>query len=179
MFLEEFGSYLETIILSPESLILTGDYNFHVDVEDDPDARAFLDLLASMGLKQHVNVPTHVSGHTLDLMITREHDLVISCVPVPTDISQIPPSVLCSLNSANPDCVTKIICYRQLRAIGFDALRQDVEKSELCTREYSDLNEPTSSYNSTLTSLLDKHAPMKEKVTVEYGGAKDHFVSSP
>ena len=32
VFLEEFGSYLETIILSPESLILTGDYNFHVDV---------------------------------------------------------------------------------------------------------------------------------------------------
>ena len=41
-----------------------------------------------------------------------------------------------------------------------------MEKSELCTREYSDLNELTSSYNSTLTSLLDKHAPMKEKVVV-------------
>ena len=41
-----------------------------------------------------------------------------------------------------------------------------MEKSELCTREYSDLNEITSSYNSTLTSLLDKHAPMKEKVVV-------------
>ena len=75
-------------------------------------------------------------------------------------------SVLCSLNSANPDCVTKIIRYRQLRAIDFYALRKDVEKSELCTREYSDLTEPTSSYNSTLTSLLDKHALMKEKVVV-------------
>ena len=75
-------------------------------------------------------------------------------------------SVLCSLNSAKPDCVAKIIRYRQLRAIDFDALREDVEKSELCTREYSDLNELTSSYNSTLTSLLDKHAPMKEKVVV-------------
>ena len=76
VFLEEFGSYLETIILSPESLILTGDYNFHVDVEDDPDARAFLDLLASMGLKQHVNVPIHVSSHTLDLMkYMHEHDI--------------------------------------------------------------------------------------------------------
>ena len=136
----------------------------------------FLDLLVSMGLKQHVNVPTHVSGHTLDLMITREHDLVISCVPVPTDISR---TTHLFLNSANPDCVTKIIRYRQLRAIDFDALRMDVEKSELCTREYSDLTESTSSYNSTLTSLLDKHALMKEKVIVEYGGAKDHFVSSP
>ena len=34
-----------------------------------------------------------------------------------------------------------IVCCHQLRAIDFDALRQDVEKSELCTREYSDLNE--------------------------------------
>ena len=75
-------TYNSCYILSPESLILTGDYNFHVDVEDDPDARAFLDLLTSMGLKQHVNVLTHVSDHTLDLMITREHDPVISSVPV-------------------------------------------------------------------------------------------------
>ena len=88
VFFGEFGSYLETVILSPESLILTGDYNFHVDVADDTDARAFLDLLASMGLKQHVNVPTHVSGHTLDLMITSEYDPVISSVPVAADISQ-------------------------------------------------------------------------------------------
>ena len=75
-------------------------------------------------------------------------------------------SVLCSLNCAKTDCVTKIIGYRQLRAIDFDALRQDVEKSKLCKREYNDLNELMSSYNSTLTSLLDKHAPMKEKVVV-------------
>ena len=166
VFFEEFGSYLETIILSPESLILTGDYNFHVDVEDNPDARTFLDLLASMGLKQHVNVPTHVSGHTLDLLITREHDPAISSVPVADRYLSDHASVLCSLNSAKPDCVAKIIRYRQLRATDFDALRQDVEKSELCTREYSDLNELTSSYNSTLTSLLDKHVPMKEKVVV-------------
>ena len=166
VFFEEFGSYLETIILSPESFILTGDYNFHVDVEDNPDARTFLDLLASMGLKQHVNVLTHVSGHTLDLLMTREHDPVTSSVPVADRYLSDHASVLCSLNSAKPDCVAKIIRYRQLRAIDFDALRQDVEKSELCTREYSDLNELTSSYNSTLTSLLDKHAPMKEKVVV-------------
>ena len=166
VFSEEFGSYLETIILSPESLILTGDYNFHVDVEDNPDARAFLDLLASMGLKQHVNVPTRVSDHTLDLMRMREHDPVISSVPVVDRYLSNHASVLCSLNSAKPDCVAKIMRYRHLMAIDFDALRQDVEKSELCTREYSDLNKLTSSHNSTLTSLLDKYPPMKEKVVV-------------
>ena len=86
----------------------------------------------------------------------------------PTDISQTT-HLFCVLLTAQSLIVLQrlsIINYRQLRAIDFDALRQDVEKSELCTREYSDLNELTSSYNSTLTSLLDKHAPMKEKVVV-------------
>ena len=68
--------------MSPESLILTGDFNFHVDVASDSDAQVFLDLLTSIGLKQHVTVPTHISGHTLDLLITRENDPVISSVPV-------------------------------------------------------------------------------------------------
>ena len=137
-----------------------------MDVEDDPDARASLGLLASMGLKQHVNIPTHVSGHTLDLLITREQDPVISSAPVADRYLSDHASLLCSLNCAKPDCVTKNIRYRQLKAIDFDALRQDVEKSELCTMEYSDLNELTSSYNSILTSFLDKHAPMKEEVIV-------------
>lgn len=34
-FFEEFASYLESIILSAKSLVLTGDFNFHKDVADD------------------------------------------------------------------------------------------------------------------------------------------------
>lgn len=92
-----------------------------MDVEDDPDARAFLDSLAPMGLKQHVS--THVSGHTPDLMITREHDPVIFCVPVADRYLSDHASVLCSLDSAKPDCVAKNIRYRQLKAIDFVASR--------------------------------------------------------
>ena len=97
-----------------------------------------------------MNVPTRVSGHTLDLMITRVHDLVISSVPVADRYLSYRASVLCSLNSAKPDCVAKNIRYRQLKAINFDALRQDLEKSELCTREYSDLKGAVSRYLATL-----------------------------
>ena len=34
----------------------------------------FLDLLLSMGLNQHIDFATHVSGNTLDLSITRSSD---------------------------------------------------------------------------------------------------------
>ena len=58
-FLDEFANYLESIILSPEPLVITGDMNIHVDDPNDSDAIKFLDLLDTHGLTQHVNTPTN------------------------------------------------------------------------------------------------------------------------
>ncbi|CAB4011578.1 Hypothetical predicted protein [Paramuricea clavata] len=79
-FLNEFAEYLESIVLSPEPLLVTGDMNIHVDDANDTDAVKFLDLLESMGMTQHVNTPTHRAGHTL-LMITSEFDCMIHSEP--------------------------------------------------------------------------------------------------
>ena len=68
---------MESIILKPEPLIITGDLNIHVNNTNDSDACEFLDLLASLGLKQYVIGPTHEGDHTLDLVITRQYDQVI------------------------------------------------------------------------------------------------------
>ena len=152
--------------MSPEPLILSGDFNFHMDVPSDVDARVFSDLPTSMGLKQHVTVPTHISGHTLDLLITREHDPVICSAPVANRYLSDHASTLCTLNSPKPGHVVKEISYRKLKSTDFDSLRSNLEKSELCTRDFSSLCELTSSYNSTLSSLLDKHAPLKKKTVI-------------
>ena len=45
--------------------LIVGDMNIHVDDASDADVRNFLDLLESLGLKQHVRGPTHIHGHTL------------------------------------------------------------------------------------------------------------------
>ncbi len=47
-------------------LLLTGDFNIHVDQKDDNFAINFSQLLESHDLVQHVGVSTHVNGHTLD-----------------------------------------------------------------------------------------------------------------
>ena len=70
-FLEEFEAFIENVLLSPEPLCIVGDFNLHMDVKDDCYQRQMTDLLNSVGLQQHVTVPTHKSGHTLDLIITR------------------------------------------------------------------------------------------------------------
>ncbi|XP_068757976.1 uncharacterized protein [Montipora capricornis] len=74
MFLTEFAEFLESIVMTTEPLIMAGDFNIHVNVPSDNDAVRFLDLLSSMGLQQHIDFPTHVSGNILDLLITRSSD---------------------------------------------------------------------------------------------------------
>ena len=39
-----------------------------MDEEADTDAVRLREILESTGLKQHVTAPTHISGHTLDLV---------------------------------------------------------------------------------------------------------------
>ena len=46
--------------------------NLENEILGELAAAKFLSLLQSFGLVQHVTVPTHVAGHTLDLVITRE-----------------------------------------------------------------------------------------------------------
>ena len=42
-----------------------------INSSSDSSAMHFWDLMASFDLKQWVTTPTHASGHTLDLIITR------------------------------------------------------------------------------------------------------------
>ena len=80
-FFVEFSDYLESVVMSNEPLVLLGDFNIHVDVPTDMDAIQFRDLLDSMGLQQHVKRPTHIHGHTLDLLINRQSDVIIAKEP--------------------------------------------------------------------------------------------------
>ena len=80
-FFAEFCIYLESIVISPEPLLITGDFNIHVEELGDQDGVAFLEILESMGFLQHVDKPTHRAGRTLDLIITRQCDSVLASAP--------------------------------------------------------------------------------------------------
>lgn len=77
LFFNEFPILLERSVVASGHLLLTGDFNYHVDDRTDSLASRFLDLLDSHNLIQHVSGPTHKDNHTLDLMITRACDDII------------------------------------------------------------------------------------------------------
>lgn len=72
MFVNLFSTLLENTISISTQFIITGDFNVHVDDDSDREARAFIDILDSANLCQHIHEPTHKGGHTLDLLISRE-----------------------------------------------------------------------------------------------------------
>ena len=81
-FFKELTEYLESVILCPHPVLITGDFNVHVD-KPSSDALKFLDLLESRGLEQHVYEATHTHGHTLDLVIARIGDNILQETPKP------------------------------------------------------------------------------------------------
>ena len=62
--------------------MLCSAFNLQVDVQDNPNAESFVDLIDSLGLAQDVHFETHAQGHTLDLVITRKMDSINQGVPI-------------------------------------------------------------------------------------------------
>ena len=165
-FFAEFSDYMESIILAPEKLVIMGDFNIHVDVAGDKDASKLQDLFESLGLQQHVKGATHIHGHTLDLIVTRQSQSVISMPQVDRLFSDHF-AVTCGLQMPKPATSVKKHNYRNLKAVNIDQLRKDLSDSELCTNPPSSLDVMIGCYNTTLTDILNCHAPLKTRtVTV-------------
>ena len=92
-FLVEISDFLTSLVLKYEKVIIVGDFNIHVDVNNDCLASAFTSLLDSIGFSQNVNKPTHSFNHTLDLVLTygieADHITVFPQNPVLSDHSLI------------------------------------------------------------------------------------------
>ena len=61
-----------------DCILICGDFNIHIDNTADCYAMQFTDLLSMFELTQHISVPTHNHGHTLDLVISKGLDISIT-----------------------------------------------------------------------------------------------------
>lgn len=160
-------TFLESIILSPESLVITGDMNIHVDDPNDSDVIKGLDLHDAHGLTQHVNTPTHRFGHTLDLIITRVSDALTKSTPIADSYLSDHSTVLCSLVLRKPVLTVKQNTFRKIKAIDLANFKNDIAESILCQDPPVEIMDLVFSYNITCASILNKHAPELTKTIIE------------
>ena len=168
IFFEEFSTYLETVITCQEPLIITGDFNIHVDTPGNAEAGKFQDIIGNFGLNQIVTDQTHQSGHTLDLILTRHGDNMVTGTPMAKYFISDHAFVHCSLSFAQSNYLGKWITYRRLKNINTEDFIEDVYSSGLvntsvtlsCSNDFQELVER---YDTTLKTILNKHAPLKTK----------------
>ena len=88
-FFVEFTDLLETYVILNEDFVIAGDINVHVEAESCI-SRKLSNNLDLFDLKQNVVGPTHIMGHTIDVIITPNKDGYVSDIETrQIDLSQI------------------------------------------------------------------------------------------
>ena len=62
--------------------------------------------------------------------------------------------------------MVKKIRFDQLKEIDIPMFKNDISSSELCVNSFTDIDELSRCYDTTLSSILDKHVPMTTKIMV-------------
>ena len=141
IFLAEFSALLETLVVSSGKFLICGVFNLHVDCQNDRNAALFLDLVDSFTMKCFdTHTPTHKSGHTLDLLITRNDSTLLSSLNIEDPLLSDHFAVHCSLAVLKPPPLLRTLMYRKIRSIDLDVFRCDLANSSLCSSPSSDVS---------------------------------------
>ena len=119
-FMEEFGLFLDVFLAKPGKLMVCGDFNYWVDNPiSKPFSAEFVELLDLNNLYNHVLVPTHISGHTLDLVLTptcSDYVRNVELVPIDCTVSDHG-LILFDVDVDRPPSYTKLITFRNYKNI--------------------------------------------------------------
>ena len=103
VYFEEFLTYLEDTVI-----LIAGDFNFHVDCHSNNNVKNFAESLQTYGLQQHIQVPTHKSQNTLDLIIPWSNsDITVSSPRAAAALSD-DFFIECNLNIPLPNSTVKV-----------------------------------------------------------------------
>ena len=170
-FLDEFGNYLDDLVIKPGYPILCGDFNFHVEKDNDPQAKRFITLYESKGWTQHSTEPTHKAGGTLDLVLTLKlnsepisiQDFVVDTCSGTTSDHYLVSFKIPILPAKSIICKLQEKTVREFNRIDIDSFRENLFFSPLNMSDFNSVDHAVEIYNNVLLTILDKHAPLVSK----------------
>ena len=138
-FLDIFTKLLVDILTSNINLVVLGDFNIHVNDINYPNANIFLDTMTALGLKQHVEGPTHKSGNCLDLIFTEEMSRAKAIGCSQSMLLSDHNSIQCVLDIPKENCACKEITNRKLKDVDISQLVKDTSLEEIKTEKLDEM----------------------------------------
>ena len=159
-FLDLFTEYITDLIAEYENIVLVGDFNIHINDEDNLNAVIFLDTMTALGLHQYVNGSMHHSGNCLDLVFTEELSRMKVKKCLISDYLLDHAVVLCGLTIPKQDQIRKQIKYRNINGINIDEFANDLVFHD-CNSD--DLEAVVANFEEVVSKAMNTHAPVIEK----------------
>ncbi|XP_072025396.1 uncharacterized protein [Amphiura filiformis] len=159
-FMEEFEDFLQVSLLTGK-LIMLGDFNFHMNEPHRSEVVRFQAILSSFGLNQHVTQATHISGNTLDLLLTPEKEDLVRLCDAGTAYGSDHYMVRFVLQQSKPPPLRVTSTLRDFRKVDPVVLKTDLncELNNSLKPKPSNVNDLLDHLEKAATRVLDKHAP--------------------
>ena len=157
-FFEEFTNWMATKSNEYSNMIVLGDFNIHINNDQDADVNRFKDIIEVQGLQQHVSFSMQRYGNTLDHIYTEQGSTVIINYCREGPILSDHTAVICGTNIQRENMTRKEVSYRKINKIDLDELNQDI-KFDPSYYNNNTIDELVFTLDKTLKEALDKHAP--------------------
>ena len=142
-------------------MYILGDFNLHLD-KSNGNTNKLNKILTCFDLKQHVNFPTHVHGHWLDLLITKRISNSIKSVFSAAGISDHL-AVISEIDCCKTKWNKEKVSFRKINKIDYESFNSNILSSDLIKKPEKVLSALCQLYASVLSSILDKHASVSTK----------------
>lgn len=161
IFLEEIIELFEILLTLSEYIIIAGDINIHME-ENELYSNRFKDILGTFNITQHVDLPTHVHGHTLDVILTfSENPHISNLSSEEYDVSHH--FLIDFYMDIIPEKIKyKTISFRNTKNINVDQMKNTIT-DRLHISDDNTFKDSINCYNRVLQNLLDEHAPLKSR----------------
>ena len=131
-FLDEWSTFMSQLTICKSELIVVGYVNIYLD--NQTLHHEFIQSLESHGLQQHMQVPTHHHGHTLDVLISRDTSTLLTDIEVKNinlcndngDLIRDHYSIECTIQQSTQLQNREIVSYRNVKQIVPSYLSHDL-----------------------------------------------------
>ena len=174
-FMEEFGSFLDSLLEVGGKIVICGDFNYWIDdPSSKPFSAEFVELLDLSNFDNFVSFPTHLSGHTLDLILAPSGcDYVKQVEPLPIDSNLSDHALIFfNLELRRPQAIKKSITFRRYHNVDHEGIVNNIEHT-LNNADTASLTaeELTARYNEFFHSVEDEYMPQITKEILEKADA--------
>ena len=161
IFFTEFQNFIELTQQSVNNFIFCGDFNLHVNKPQNGDIIEFNQILSDFTLSQHVNVPTHKLGNTLDLIITNKN---IKVSNINVDLSTDSDHALISFKVGIETIVTQSRSIQVRKCNNLNAFKTDLSEKAVDFMSNAPVNfhDAINRYSDMCLNLVNHHAPVRE-----------------